>query len=358
VFSGLITDLDANYDLHKGGTVVSVIAQDWTADLGNRYIGAEPWAQDSLGNRFAGMVALAGQATTYKIDPGPAALSVSYRDVDNQPAYRLMAELATSAGGVLWSATNLVTGPYLWLEDIDTRLPLETLQKDPDGVIRIHLDTNTGAIEIDACLPLLEPVHWVQATNDDATRVVIQWKEQTLDDQPPYGPKPTDRETLQVDAAREAATGVRRVSVSTELALDTDATKLGTRLLNRLTTPGWRITGITFRLGPDEPLKPKELATMMAMLDGTKRLGLPLMLTNLPSWSPIAPGTSTIPLYVEGGEFTSIDGYWTIELNTSDGGLAGQSAAWQDIPNVAPAWLWQEFDPAISWAELSGVGAE
>jgi hypothetical protein len=97
---------------------------------------------------------------------------------------------------------------------------------------------------------------------------------------------------------------------------------------------------------------------MMAMLDGTKRLGLPLMLTNLPSWSPIAPGTSTIPLYVEGGEFTSIDGYWTIELNTSDGGLAGQSAAWQDIPNVAPAWLWQEFDPAISWAELSGVGAE
>jgi hypothetical protein len=179
VFSGLITDLDANYDLHKGGTVVSVIAQDWTADLGNRYIGAEPWAQDSLGNRFAGMVALAGQATTYKIDPGPAALSVSYRDVDNQPAYRLMAELATSAGGVLWSATNLVTGPYLWLEDIDTRLPLETLQKDPDGVIRIHLDTNTGAIEIDACLPLLEPVHWVQATNDDATRVVIQWKEQT-----------------------------------------------------------------------------------------------------------------------------------------------------------------------------------
>lgn len=67
------------------------------------------------------MLTAAGQQLNFTVDPVPGARQVSYRDVDNQPATALLQSLAQSAGGVLWSATSLTTGPYLRLEDVDAR---------------------------------------------------------------------------------------------------------------------------------------------------------------------------------------------------------------------------------------------
>ena len=354
VFSGLITDLDASYSLDMGGTLVKVIAQDWTADLANRYVGDQPWNLEPLGDRFARIVWLTGQQTTYEVDPGPAALHVSYRDVDTQQSLNLLQELARTSGGALWSATNLVTGPYLWLEDVDARLPLKELEEDEGGIVRI-VDADLegmGAITLSACSVALEPVHWIQASDDDGTRVVVNWLEQTTDNEGKL--KPTQRTQTAIDTTAEAETGVRRVQVSTQLVSVNDASSLAGRMLARLRTPGWRVTGLTIRLDPFERLNADALVKVMRLLDGTTRIGQAILLTDLPEWSPVANGATELALYLEGGRLTSLDGYWTIELVTSDGGNIGNSARWQELD---AGWLWQEFDPAIYWYSLSGVGA-
>jgi hypothetical protein len=353
VFSGLITDLDASYSLDLGGTLVKVIAQDWTADLANRYVGDIPWNKEALASRFATIIGAAGQHTTYVVDPAPGALQVTYRDVDSSSSLSLLQELGRTAGGVLWSATNLVTGPFLWLEDVDDRLPLLVLEEDPDDVIRIHtadLDT-LGAITLSACSVALTPVHWLQTSDDDGTRVVVSWLEQTVDDKGQQ--KPTTREESVIDAGLEASTGVRRVALSTQLTSSADAHNLGVRLLARLKTPGWRVTGLELQLNQYERLDAEGLTKILTLLDGTTRIGCPILLTDLPEWSPIAPGGSSLPLYLEGGRLSNLNGYWTLELVTSDGGNTGSSVHWDELP---ADWLWNEFDPAISWLGLTGVG--
>jgi hypothetical protein len=76
-------------------------------------------------------------------------------------------------------------------------------------------------------------------------------------------------------------------------------------------------------------------------------------LTNLPEWTPVV-GTTQVPLFLEGGRFVNQDGTWRIELLTSWAASQGASSvAWQDLD---AGWLWNEFDPEISWNDLQGVG--
>jgi hypothetical protein len=350
IFTGRLTDLDAQWDTGLGGTLVSCTAQDDTAELANRYVGAAPWSAEPLGARFGRILAAAGQQMQYTVDPGPAARQVSYRDVDNQAATGLLQELAQSAGGVLWSATSLTTGPYLRLEDVDARPPMWQLYQGADLVIRIRpapVVTAKG-ITVSACDLLLDPVHWEQDIADVATRVAVGWKDQT-----PDPVKPVDATTTAVNPAAETASGQRRVQVSTQLALLPDATALAGSLLGRLTAGGWRIRGLTYRVRHDDPLGPAGIATVMTILDATTRIGLPIMLTDVPAWSP-APTTANVPLYLEGARLTNTDGAWTLELITSSAVAQGAGAvAWDQLPGT---WQWDQFDPAMSWDQLRGVG--
>jgi hypothetical protein len=350
VFTGRVTDLDAQYDTGLGGTLVKVTAQDDTAELANRYVGAAPWAAEQLGARFGRILAAAGQAMAYTVDPGPASRQVTYRDVDNQAATALLQELAQSAGGVLWSATSLTTGPYLRLEDVDARPPMWQLYQDTDLVIRIRPAPVVAAkgITVSACDLLLDPVHWEQDIADVATRVAVGWKDQT-----PDPVKPVDATTTAVNTGAETATGQRRVQVSTQLAQLPDADRLAGSLLARLTAGGWRIRGLTYRVEPTDPLGPAGIATVMTILDGTTRIGLPIMLTDVPAWSP-APTSRDVPLYLEGAKLTNTDGAWLLELLTSSAVAQGAgSIAWDQLP---AGWQWDQFDPAISWDDLRGVG--
>jgi hypothetical protein len=350
VFTGRVTDLDAQYDTGLGGTLVQVTAQDDTAELANRYVGAAPWAAEQLGARFDRILAAAGQQLNHTVDPGPAGLPVTYRDVDNQAATGLLAELAQSAGGVLWSATSLTTGPYLRLEDVNQRPPLLRLEQGADQVIRIVPAAGDvpGAVLISACDVLLDPVHWEQDGADVATRVAVGWK-----DQAPDPVKPVDATVTAVNAAAEQARGQRRVQVSTQLATETAATELADALLGRLTGGGWRIRGLTYQVRPGDPLGPDQLALVMTILDATTRIGLPILLTDVPAWSP-APTRADVPLYLEGAKLTNHDGAWTLELLTSSAAAQGAAAiTWDDVP---PAWAWDQFDPTITWNDLRGVG--
>lgn len=350
VFSGRITDLDARFDLGVGATVVKVIAADDTAELANRYVGDTPWQQSTLTQRFADVISVSGQSISYAVAPTVGSQLVSYRDVDSQPALRLLQELASSVAGVLWTATSLVTGPVLKLDDVAARPALHQLRDDGTGIIRIYIrdPVPTSGVTVSACNLLLEPVRWHQASDDDSTEVTALWL-----DQAPDPLSPVQRSVTLLDPVAERATGKRRISVTTQLSTEAGALSTASVVLARTRTPGWRISGLSWSLNPYEMLSPDDLDVIMRLLDGTTRMGLPMIITEIPAWAPITDGTGITAVYVEGGRFTNTDGYWTLDLLVSDAASQGKTFPWQDLP---ADWLWSEFASDIDWLDLSGVG--
>lgn len=353
VFSGRVTDLDAGWDNGMGtqSVVCTVTAADFTADLAQRDVGDVPWPAETLAARFARIVAAAGVAVPYTIDPTLRAWQVSWLDVDRQQAWPLLADLATTVDGVLWSATHRTTGPYLHLADPRTASAMYVLTVGEDDLIHIAAtDALDNAIELDACDLPLDPVVWKQAVSDVVTRVSVGWLEQTVDE---GGlPAPTDRTETIVDADLEVQLGTRGATVSTLLTTAAAADQIALLLLARLRLQSWRVGGLTWLTGATAEMTPDQVDRTLDLLDGTRRLAAPILLTNLPAWAPT--GTATLPLILQGGTYTYTDGQWALDLTTSSAAAQGTSLAWNDLD---AAWAWNEFDPAISWPDLVGVAA-
>lgn len=354
VFNGRLTDLQARYDTDAGATIVDAIAQDDTAELANRYTGSLPaWPAESLATRMGRIVAGSGQSIGYTIDPSAQAYQVSYRaNTESAPALSLARDLAASVAGALWCATSLSTGPYLYLEDMNSRPAMLVLVKQ-GSVIVIAPPTVAprGAVTVDACSVLLDPVQWEQTTADIATRTVVSYQDQT----DPVNPKAMT--VSSVDAVAEQTYGRLRLQLDTELTAKTDAQYISDALLARVTASSmtlWRVAGLTWRAELDEPLTPAQLSAVMQILDGATRLGLPILLTNLPSWSPVPAKTTVAPLYLEGGRMSNTDGRWQLELVTSNAAAMGAGAVKWD--QLDASWQWDQFDPSVTWNELNGVG--
>lgn len=354
VLSGRVTDLAAGYDETIPAPVLDVTVADFTADLDNVDIGDEPWPAESLSARFTRILnAASTPPIPAQIDPSLAAIPISWRDVDRQSAAGLLGELASSVDGILWAATHHVSGPYLRLEDAAARPSSNVLHLDDDGVVRIV--TAAGAeFVLSACDLLREPITWVQSVADITTRVAVTWLEEGLDD----GGKTitTERTYTLVDADREAAWGVRAMSISTQLRAEADAADVAARILAR-TGLGWRAGGVILdddQADTDDDDPTLQVQRFLALLDGTRRNGLMLNLVDLPDW---APGAPAVNVYLEGGTYTFEDGRWVLELAVSDGTGVGASATWNELPDTA-AWSWDAFDPAITWEDLRGTGVQ
>lgn len=353
VFDGRVSDTTASYDQAAGGVILEATAVDFTGDLGNRDISADPWAAEGMGARFRRVVALSGAPVDSIVDAALEPLRVSWQDVDRQQAMGLLQDLAQSVDGVVWPAVHAALGgAYLWVEDPAGRAALYMLQLDPGGVVRIVPTTViTGAVTLDACDVLRDPVEWVQDSADVVTRAAVQWLDQTLDDK--GYPSPTQRTVTAVDPALEARLGTRRVSVSTMLVNEADAAVVANKLLARLHVTTWRVQGLTVDTASIEDFDSADTVNMLTLLDGTTRIGKPLILTNLPGWTPT--GRDELPVYVEGGKYEFTDGAWTLALTVSSGLSQGASVTWTQLP-AAAGWSWTAFDPEISWSDLAGVG--
>jgi hypothetical protein len=354
VFSGRITDITAGWSADADAAAITVIAQDDIAELDNRYVGDVPWALEGLDARAQRILTAAGQQITLTTDATISATPVSRRDVDAQGAAGLLQSLARSVGGVLWNAASVATGSFLRIEDVNARAPMMKLVYDPALLLVVIAPVsgmsavNSGGIVLDACEVLLDPVQWEQTTEDDASRIAVTWKDQTT------APNTTDRTELRVNLPVETATGQRRVGYSTELTTAVDAGKVADTVLARLTTPGWRISALTWALQPLQTITADELQRVMKVLDGVTRLGLPILLTNLPGWVPIS-ASADLPLFLEGSTLTFTRGAWALQLVTSSARAQGQAGVrWTDLP-ASTDWQWRDFDPAITWAELTGV---
>src|SRR4029077_4525660 len=120
-------------------------------------------------------------------------------------------------------------------------------------------------------------VQWIRASDDDSTEVAVGWFDQSTT-------PPTSRTYSAVDPAEEQRTGKRRIGVSTQLSTLAAAQSTANAVLARVRTPGWRVSGVVWDRAPDDPLTSTELQTVFKLLDGTTRIGLPIMLTDLPTW--------------------------------------------------------------------------
>jgi hypothetical protein len=350
VFDGRVSDMTASWDDGAGAVLLDAAAVDLTADLGNRDIADVPWAAEPMGDRFRRILGLSGAPVTATIGAALEPLTVSWMDVDRQQAMGLLQDLAQSVDGVCWPAVHATTGQYLWVEDPATRAALFVLHKGADGVIRVVPTTQvTGAVHLSACDILRDPVEWVQDSADVVTRAAVQWLDQTLDDK--GYPAPTQRTVTTVDPVLEASLGTRRLSVSTILVAEADALLVADKLLGRLRSSTWRVNGLTWNTATQDNLDATYVTKALALLDGTTRIGRPLVLEDLPDWTPT--GRDELPLYVEGGAYDYTAGAWTLALTVSSGLAQGQSVTWDQLP---PDWAWDQFDPAITWDDLSGVG--
>ena len=353
VFSGRITDVSVEWN---GGTStrVSVIAQDWLAELANRVVGDQPWAMETINTRAQRIVQLSGQPVTLKVDPGLGALQVSYRDVDRQPAANLLQQLATSGGGILWTATHLVSGQTMWIEDIAARPAALTLTDAGTGLV--HIIPSAGATEnalpVSACDIEADPVRFILDMSDTSSMISLTWNEQTVNTEGQQ--QPTQRTVEVIDPAAQTIIGARRLSVSTQLAVATDAQAQAALWLARSSTVAWRVEGLAWDTGLLPALTPEAISTVMTLLDGTRRIGLPIALTDLPEWSlPVVGGHPEVALYVEGGTYEYHAGAWRLELATSSAtGSATGVTPWNALD---PGWAWTDFDPAVAWIDLYGV---
>lgn len=342
VFSGRITNMTVQYDDSTLSPRVDVTAADFTADLDNVDIGDEPWLAEPMGNRFSRILALTDLDVAADIDDTLAPFIVSWRDVDRQPATGLLQSLATSVDGVMWSAVHAASGAYLHVEDPSLRSSLYRLEL-ADGVVVI-VDAAQGGI-LSACDVLRDPITFVQDVNDVITRASVTWLEQTLDED--GNPAPTERTSTLIDSVAEETLGTRRISVQSELTTANDALDVASSLMVRLDVQAWRASGVTL---DDALLAGGDTALLLGLLDGTRRIGAAIRIVDLPDWSPSG---AELPLYVEGGSYRFDDGRWLLDLYVSRGLGQGESVAWVSLD---PTWQWQQFDPGVSWAELSGVG--
>jgi hypothetical protein len=351
VFSGRITDLVTSWD---GGPdlQIDLIAQDWLAELANRPVGDQPWTVESIAARAAKIISLSGQPISLAVDSPLGALSVTYRDVDRQPAATLLQQLATSGAGILWTATHPVTGQVMRIEDPANRPASLTLQATgaPLNIVVIPSPAAVAnGLPLSACLIEADPVRFILDMIGTVSHVDLTWKDQTLGSEGEQ--RPTDRTVALVDAALEQQIGARRLSVSTQLSLATQAQTVAQTFLTRSSVLAWQVDGLRYDTEGD--LNPDQVQTILRLLDGTRRIGLPLLVTDLPLWAQDMVGTTALPLYVEGGEYTYDAGAWTLALSTSS---ATASAAGSYPWNASPAeWMWQSYDPGLSWNDLYGV---
>jgi hypothetical protein len=345
-FSGRITDLTASS--RNGRVEVDVTASDRLADLGNDNIGDDPWPMQTIKTRVSRIVALAATKVSVTIDSWPGGRNVTWVDIDSQPAAGLLSDLATSADAVMWSRFLANRGFSLWMEDPTLRQSMAYLGIVNGVVVILGQTRPGGGISVSACDIVGADVQWKQDVADVLSVVDLTWLEQTVDDD--GLPNPTERHIVLTDAGAVTAYGQRRLGYDTQLTNSTDGNTIATRLMARSRSLGWRVSGMTWDTDVPVTWTDDDRSTALEILDGTKRIGLPIVVSDLPDWTPSGP---SVPCYLEGGTYTFDSGRWLLSMNLSPAGLTGQSLTWAQTD---PSYTWAMVSPNIEWYDMWGVG--
>lgn len=349
VFDGRVTDLDATHSPGLEGAIVQVVCSDAAADLDNRYVGDEPWPQETVLARATRVLDLTGAGYALQIDPRPAAVLVSRQDVDRRGAYGLLQDLAISSAAIVRASVTATGDPLVYLQDPTTRPALYALfQREADNLWTVVDSSSTGH-QLSANEVLQDPTHWLRDVTDLLTRASVGWLDPTGD------PDPTSRTVTVIDAAGEDAAGARAISVTSLLVTSTAAATLANGILATHSMGGvWRSTGLSWDLTATEDNGAKPSALAATLLDLRTRQGQAVALVDLPTWTPEG---AQVSMYVEGGTYTygpGADGLqgWTLGMDTIPGAGGGSSVTYATIDKSIRA---SDMDPEVSYIDLMGV---
>lgn len=313
VFSGKVTDTVRQWDyVHvdgedeaRWGSLVDVTAMDPLAELTNQIVGDTPWPQESISARAARIQALTPLTWTTQ----PSAKVVAARDVDAQPAYGLLDDLAhwgSLAGGLFYDPNTL----------------------EANFLLDATRNSTTPDVTVDACSISAEAQNVLNAT-DVINDVAVQYVDPANPDAQPSAHV--------VNTTSVSVFGRRARSISTELvnsadALDraaTEATRFGSA------EPGWEGVRIGTTYGAPSA------AIAKALLGAGP--GLRVRLDDLPvGTDPTWDG------YLEGWGLEARHDGWDVDLNLSPAHWSGPLLKWGEVSphqrwaDVLRPWTWQQ----------------
>lgn len=343
VFTGTITDTSISLEPSLNRPIMTITASDILADLAHRRIGSDPWPSHTLAQRIAAIIKELDVKVRTEIDPGPASRTLAWKDVDSQPAASLLTDAATSATAILWASSHRTTGPYLRFEDPSLRTALGRLSFNGE---KITVSATQPASTVSAASITRSGVTVDRDNADSATVARLIWKEPGVNDK---GERIlTDRTITIKDEDAIKRIGYRDISISTTLTVRAEAEAAASAFYRSHLPGSYTLPNLTI----DTQIRPHLLdrKTLAAMLDATRRMGLPIRLTELPRWMATP---STLTAYLDGGTYTFKNGRWILQLGLTRSETTGQGLTWQQLP--APL-KWNQSHP-LTWALTSSLTA-
>lgn len=340
VFTGRISDVPVTYSHTLHRPVANLTAVEFPAEMANMRIGDQPFPSETAGTRIRRIIQLSGLDIKTVIDEYPASRRLAQLDIDSRDPWSLLTSIAHSTGAIIWPATHATTGPYIRFEDLDQRRALYALKIPQTGSITIEA-AEANAVKVPA-RSVHNNVTIKRDTTDLATVVKISWKEVTRND---TGEIETHDHAEYAQApARLAAYGYRSLSISTDLDSHAQAQELANKTLARTAPGGWQIPAATWvtTLPETDPL------SVIAALDSTRRIGLPVIITGVANW---VPGSPSIPVYLDGGSYVFTKRAWTLNLNLTRAATPANALIWRQMPSQA---VWSRFTQ-LKWADLSAA---
>ena len=326
VFTGRITDTHVQYNQRLDRPVLQVIAADVSAPLSNTRIGGDPWPKETATKRVERILTAAGSSQAAEFLGAPSTLQLAAVDIDSQPAWALLQGVADSTGTILWIADTL------WYEDPSNRASLYRFTVPTTGPAYLEVSA-AAAVKLPAGVFDRNSARVQRNPGDVATEATVRWADLEARDGEMVR---VDREVTVHNHALAAQIGVHQISVSTDLTTAAAAQDLAGDLLALAAPAGFFLTGLTW----DTRVPQTDAAQVITALDARARIGLPLIITNVPEW---VPGSPALPVYLEGGNYTYQRGRWILDLITSKTSLSAPSIAWADLP------------AALTWARLSDL---
>lgn len=359
VFVGRVSDLDLDHNPDTGHAEVKVTGDDALAQLAHIYLGDEPWPEEGAqlrAIRIAALlpVGLSGFESEFGALP-ERFWTVRDRDVDRQPALSLMQDVARSTDTALY----VVRGesgetPLKWLyHGLSLDHPGRVFELDVGSGLYEIVDAS-GVEEVALSADYLDGgVNYRKGLGQLVTHAEVEYWD-------PIGE--TDVSVLYVNGAAEAAHGTRRENIRTQLVDQADAETLAARTLLR-GVPSWRTETLTWDPtdgGPTSSLI--GTTTMFRFLRLRDRVGLGVLISDLPAWVP----AEVDYVFVEGGvlryladDFPHADGHpgrWVVTMALVPSSGIGRGITYAEALSEHPGMTYENVDPAVRYIDALAVG--
>ena len=343
VFDGRIDEAAIRYDEATEHTHLRITADDLLAELAQTNIGDEPYPTEPAATR-AGRIAPPGLVagiswTSPTLAEQPERLwTVAARDIDRQPALKLLHEIAVSTDTAVYAGT-------------DRRVVFHGLSLVHPGRVFVN---NAGVwqselaaaadVELSAA-HLQADAEWMRARSQLVTDAVVRYRDELDPNAQP-----------EIRRTRRAAGLSKREQRTTELAGPAEATILAERLIRR-GVPAWHTDVLVWDADDGG-----QAAGMFALMDATARLGRSVQITGPPSWVP----AEAVYGFVEGGTYSYVadvhpavdehPGRWVLGLAVVPAAGIGRGISYATAAAQHPAMTYTTIDPAITYRQARSIG--